>query len=72
MHRLTGHKSEPFFWSLFQPIFPEVHPHAHYIIIICECEHFICVEDIQHKHNKHRKTDTKKRTAVGVTLLEHK
>ncbi len=27
----------------------------------------ICVEDIRHKHNKHRKTDTKKRTAVDVT-----
>ncbi len=48
------------------------HYNAHYIIIICECEHVICVEDIQHKHNKHRKTDTKKRSDVGVILLVHK
>ncbi len=37
-----------------------------------KCEHVICVEDIRQKHNKHRKTDTMKRTAVGVTLLAHK
>ncbi len=33
---------------------------------------FICVEDIRQEHNTHRKTDTMKRTAVGVTLLAHK
>ncbi len=37
-----------------------------------KCEHVICVEDIRQKHNTHRKTDTMKRTAVGVTLLAHK
>ncbi len=37
-----------------------------------KCEHVICVEDIRQEHNKHRKTDTMKRTAVGVTLLAHK
>ncbi len=45
-------------------------PHAHYIAIIRK--HVICDEDSRHKHNKHRKTDTKKRTAVGVTLLLQK
>ncbi len=37
-----------------------------------KCEHVICVEGIRQEHNKHRKTDTMKRTAVGVTLLAHK
>ncbi len=37
-----------------------------------KCEHVICVEDIRQEHNKHRKTDTMKRTAVGVTLLAYK
>ncbi len=37
-----------------------------------KCEHVICVEDIRQEHNTHRKTDTMKRTAVGVTLLAHK
>ncbi len=37
-----------------------------------KCEHVICVEDIRQEHNKHRTTDTMKRTAVGVTLLAHK
>ncbi len=37
-----------------------------------KCEHVICVEDIRQEHNKHRKTDTMKRTTVGVTLLAHK
>ncbi len=37
-----------------------------------KCEHVICVEDIRQEHNKHRKTDTMKRTVVGVTLLAHK
>ncbi len=37
-----------------------------------KCEHVICVEDIRQEHNKHRKIDTMKRTAVGVTLLAHK
>ncbi len=37
-----------------------------------KCEHVICVEDIRQEHNKHRKTYTMKRTAVGVTLLAHK
>ncbi len=37
-----------------------------------KCEYVICVEDIRQEHNKHRKTDTMKRTAVGVTLLAHK
>ncbi len=54
--------------TCFWTIFPEVRPRAHYIVIIRE--HVICVEDIRHKHNKHRKTDIKKRTAVGV--LAHK
>ncbi len=39
---------------------------APYIEIICE--HVICVEDIRHKHSKHRKNDTKKQT---VMLLAH-
>ncbi len=36
------------------------------------CEHVTCVENIRQKHNKHRETDTKKKTGVGVTLLAHK
>ncbi len=35
-------------------------------------KHIICEEDSRHKHNKHRKTDTKKQTAIDVTLLAHK
>ncbi len=50
-------RSATVFLSFFQPIFPEVRPRAHYIVIICK--HVICVEDIRQKHNKHRKTDTK-------------
>ncbi len=33
-------------------------------------KHIICEEDS--RHNKHRKTDTKKQTAIDVTLLAHK
>ncbi len=45
----------PVFCLFFLPIFPEVRPRAHYNVIICE--HVICVEDVRHQHNKHRKTD---------------
>ncbi len=55
------------FFVFFLADFSESAP---YIVIIRK--HVICVEDIWHKHNKHRKTDTKKWTAVGVTLLAHK
>ncbi len=56
------------FLSVFRPIFPAML--VPYIVIIRE--HVICVKDIRQKHNKHRKTDTKKRTAIGVTLLVQK
>ncbi len=53
----------------FSADFPEVRPHAHYIVIIRE--HIMCVEDCRrHKHNKHRKTDTKKRTAIWCTSAQ--
>ncbi len=62
MHRLTGAKNQNRTVFAYNPLsvfaffsadFSGSASASHYIVIIHE--HVICVEDIRHKHNKHRK-----------------